>query len=86
MTGAKEFNNLYYRPEWAEKTPQGALYARGTASERGDGSHAVYDGAGNYMGEVSAAGVPEYAGEPTPYKESFLRSAAEEFVGAWLSE
>lgn len=80
MTGAKEFDNRYYLPEWEEKTPQGDLYARGTASERGDGSHAVYDGAGNYMGEVRADGAFEYAGEPTPYKESFLRSAAEEFL------
>ena len=80
MTGAKEFDNRYYLPEWEEKTPQGDLYARGTASERSDGSHAVYDGAGNYMGEVSAAGDLEYAGEPTPYKESFLRSAAEQLL------
>ena len=80
MTGAKEFDNLYYSPEWEEKTTQGALYARGTASERSDGSHAVYDGAGNYMGEVRSDGAFEYAGEPTPYKESFLRSAAEAFL------
>lgn len=80
MIGAKEFENLYYRPEWAKETPQGIPYARGTASPRFGGGFAVYDGAGNYMGEVSADGNLEFAGEPTPYKESFLRSAAEQLL------
>ena len=80
MIGAKEFDNLYYRPEWAEKTPQGALYARGTASEGADGRFSVYDGAGNYMGQLCPTGELLYAGEPGPYKESFLLSAAECFL------
>ena len=81
MMGAKEFHNLYYSPEWEEKTPQGDLYARGTASERSDGSYSVYDGAGNYMGQLCPTGELVYAGEPSPYKESFLLSAAEAFLG-----
>lgn len=80
MNGAKEFENVFYRPEWAEKSPEGLRYARGTASLREEGSYTVYDGAGNYMGQLCPTGELIYAGEPSPYKESFLLSAAECFL------
>lgn len=86
MTGAKEFKNIYYLPEWEEKTPQGRFYAVGTASKLANGGLAVYDGAENYMGLIRPDGCFEYSGDPTPYKESFLRSAAEEFAGACQNE
>ena len=77
MIGAKEFHNLYYSPEWEEKTPQGDLYARGTYSKLGDGSYSVYDGAGNYMGQIDPLGGLTCGGEPTQYKKSFLVAAAD---------
>lgn len=78
MIGAREFENTRYLPEWEERTPQGLRYARGSASERSDGSLAVYDGAGNYVGDVSRHGELRFSGEAGPYKESFLLSAAEQ--------
>lgn len=72
-----EFKNKYYKKEWQQKTPQGLPYDRGTYEPTPDGGWAVYDGAVNYMGEITRKGVIVCNGVEGDYKMSFLKAAKE---------
>lgn len=74
------FENRYYRDsEWAEFiSERGTVrYKDGSAIVHGNNPNlfAVYDGAINYMGDVSTNGDIHFGGNETEYKRTFLESA-----------
>lgn len=83
------FENTYYKDEWLDVVPRGDKNATGQVRYK-DGtaiSHdndvdkfAVYDGAGNIMGDINSKGETFYAGDENEYKYTFLKSAAEKLA------
>ena len=73
-----EFENKYYKKEWKERTFfTKKPYKIGTIIEDRDGTFAVYDGAHNWMGTISAKGTSKQNGQVSEYKETFIKSALE---------
>lgn len=71
-----QFTNKYYKKTWEKTTKNGTPYKIGTYKATNDG-YAVYDGATNYMGKITASGEIICNGAESEYKMSFLKSAKE---------
>lgn len=73
------FENKYYKDgEWEDYVPDSTYrYKDGSAivHDNNPNLFAVYDGAINYMGDVSTSGEIRFGGDETEYKRTFLESA-----------
>lgn len=83
------FENTYYKDEWLDVVPRGdknitgqVRYKDGTAIAHDNDSDlfAVYDGAGNIMGDINSYGETCCAGDESEYKLTFLKSALKKLV------